>query len=71
MVMTYSASVLVTVVGGEHEGNAFFPPGATSEWLLKLLQCSGMASQAVTMGPLGIPLYLLTFHCTKIVVFDI
>ena len=24
MVMTYSASVLVTVVGGEHEGNAFF-----------------------------------------------
>jgi len=57
MVMTYSASVLVNVEGGEHEGNAFCN--------------SGMASQAVTMGPLGIPLYLLTFHCTKIVIFDI
>ena len=48
MVMTYSASVLVNVEGGEHEGNAFFHlvqlrNGFSScynapEWLLKLLQ---------------------------------
>lgn len=30
---------------------------------------SGMASQAVIMGPLGIALYLLTFHCTKILLY--
>lgn len=60
MVMTYSASVLVNVEVGNMKEMLF------STWCN-----SGMASQAVTMGPLGIPRYLLTSHCTKIVIFDI
>lgn len=60
MVMTYSASVLVNVQVGNMKEMLFFT------WCN-----SGMASQAVTMGPLGIPRYLLTSHCTKIVIFDI